>query len=215
VNPDDVVKQFGADSLRLYEMFMGPLEATKPWAENGVKGVFGFLGRVSRFFGNSENYFEGDEDQEVLKTLHKTIQKIGSDIENMSFNTGIAQMMILNNLCIKKQKVTKQTAETFIKLLAPFAPHLAEELWEFVGNKQTLAFEPWPMAENKYLEESNFTYPVSFNGKKRFDLELPVDMTQSDIEKAVLSDPTAQKWLEGKTPKKVIFVQKKIINVVI
>lgn len=215
VNPDDVVKQYGADSLRLYEMFMGPLEATKPWAENGVKGVFGFLGRVSRFFGNSESYFEGNEDQEVLKTLHKTIQKVGADIENLSFNTAISQMMILNNLCIKKLKVTKPTAEIFVKLLSPFAPHLAEELWEFLGNKHTLAYEPWPIAENKYLEESNFNYPVSFNGKKRFDLELPVDMTQSEIEKAVLNDPAAQKWLEGKEPKKVIFVHKKIINVVV
>ncbi|HEX3007249.1 MAG TPA: leucine--tRNA ligase [Bacteroidales bacterium] len=215
VNPDDVVKQYGADSLRLYEMFMGPLEATKPWAENGVKGVFGFLGRVARFFGTSESYFEGDEDQEVLKTLHKTIQKIGSDIENLSFNTAISQMMILNNLCIKKQQVTKTTAATFVKLLSPFAPHLAEELWEFLGNKQTLAYEKWPIAENKYLEESNFSYPVSFNGKKRFDLELPVDMSNAEIEKAVLNDPAAQKWLEGKAPKKVIIVPKKIINVVI
>jgi leucyl-tRNA synthetase len=215
VNPDDVVKQFGADSLRLYEMFMGPLEATKPWAENGVKGVSSFLGRVCRFFGNPENYFEGPEDLEVLKTLHKAIQKVGSDIENLSFNTGISQMMILNNLCIKKLKVTKSTAEIFVKLLSPFAPHLAEELWQFLGHNNTLAYEPWPVAENKYLEESNFNYPVSFNGKKRFDLELPVDLTQDEIEKAVLSNEASQKWLEGKTPKKIIVVNKRIINVVI
>jgi leucyl-tRNA synthetase len=215
VNPDDVVSQFGADSLRLYEMFMGPLEATKPWAENGVKGVFGFLGRVSRFFGNNENYFEGDEDAEVLKLLHKTIQKVGADVENLSFNTAVSQMMILNNLCIKKLKVTKGTAEIFVKLLAPFAPHLAEELWEMLGHKDTLAYEPWPVADNKYMEESTCVYPVSFNGKKRFDLELPVDMTQDDIQKAVLSDPSSERWLEGKAPKKVIIVHKKIINVVV
>ncbi len=215
VNPDDVVKLYGADSLRLYEMFMGPLEATKPWAENGVKGVFGFLGRVSRFFGNKENYFVGEEDMEVLKTLHKTLQKVERDIENLSFNTAIAQMMILNNLCIKKQKVTKITAETFVKMLSPFAPHLAEELWEFLGHTNTLAYEAWPAVEEKYLEESNFTYPVSFNGKKRFDLELPLDMTQNEMQAVVLNHPAAEKWLEGKAPKKIIIVHGKIINIVL
>jgi leucyl-tRNA synthetase len=215
VNPDDVVSQYGADSLRLYEMFMGPLEATKPWSDTGVKGVFGFLGRVARFFGNMDSYSEGEEDLEILRTLHKTIRKVGDDIENLSFNTAISQMMILNNLCLKKQKVTRTTAEVFIKLLSPFAPHLAEELWQFTGHNHTLAYESWPVAENKYLEESNFAYPVSFNGKKRFDLELPVDMPQEEMQKAVLNDPAAQKWLEGKTPKKFIIVHKKIINVVI
>jgi leucyl-tRNA synthetase len=215
VNPDDVVQQFGADSLRLYEMFMGPLEATKPWSETGVKGVFGFLGRVSRFFGNPENYFTGEEDAEVLKTLHKSIQKVEYDIEHLSFNTAISQMMILNNLCIKKQKVTKSTAEIFVKLLSPFAPHLAEELWQFLGHSDTLSYEAWPVAQGKYLEESNFNYPISFNGKKRFDLELPLDMSEQDMQAAVLNDPAAEKWLEGKTPKKVIIVHKKIINVVV
>ena len=181
VNPDDVVKNYGADSLRLYEMFMGPLDATKPWTDTGVKGVFGFLGRVFRFFCNSENYFEGEEDSEVLKMLHKTIQKVGSDIENLSFNTAIAQMMIFNNLCIKKQKVSKQTGETFAKVLSPFAPHMGEEIWQILGHENTLAYEKFPEFDEKYLAESNFNYPVSFNGKKRFEIELPIDMPVSEI----------------------------------
>jgi leucyl-tRNA synthetase len=215
VNPDDVVKNYGADSLRLYEMFMGPLDATKPWTDTGVKGVFGFLGRVYRFFCNPDNYFNGPEDAEVNKMLHKTIQKVGNDIENLSFNTAIAQMMIFNNLCIKKQKVSRQTGETFAKVLAPFAPHIGEEIWEILGHNKTLAYEKFPDFDEKYLVESNFNYPVSFNGKKRFEIELPADMPASEIEKIVLADPAAQKWLEGKTPKKVIIVQSKIVNIVV
>jgi leucyl-tRNA synthetase len=215
VNPDDVVKNYGADSLRLYEMFMGPLEATKPWTDTGVKGVYGFLNRVCRFFCNMDNYFDGPEDAEVMKMLHKTIQKVSEDVENLSFNTAVAQMMIFNNLVIKKQKVSKETGKTFAKVLAPFAPHLAEELWQLLGNTNTLSYEKFPEFDPKYLVESNFTYPVSFNGKKRFDLELPVDMPATEIEKIVLADPSSAKWLEGKTPKKVIIVPNKIINVVL
>jgi leucyl-tRNA synthetase len=215
VNPDDVTLVYGADSLRLYEMFMGPLDATKPWADNMVKGVFGFLTRVCRFFGNTDNYFDGPEDPEVLKSLHLTIQKVAGDIENLHFNTAISQMMIFSNLCIKKQKVTRTTGETFAKVLSPFAPHLGEELWAILGHKQTLAYEQYPDVETKYLEEETFNYPVSFNGKKRFDLELPKDMPVNEIEKAVIADPASQKWLEGKVPKKVIIVVNRIINIVI
>jgi len=215
VNPDDVTKRYGADSLRLYEMFLGPLEATKPWADSGVKGVFGFLTRSHRFFGSPENYFEGEEDLEVLKLLHKTIQKVENDIENLRFNTGISQMMILNNLCMKKGKVTKTTGETFAKVLAPYAPHLAEEIWQILGHKQTLAYEKWPVAEAKYLEEDTFNYPVSFNGKKRFEIELPKDMPASEVEKSALAHSDAQRWLNGQAPKKVIVVPNKIINIVI
>jgi leucyl-tRNA synthetase len=215
VNPDDVTNQYGADSLRLYEMFLGPLEATKPWADSGVKGVFGFLTRSHRFFGSLENYFEGEEDMEVLKLLHKTIQKVENDIENLRFNTGISQMMILTNLCMKKQKVTKTTGETFAKILAPYAPHLAEEIWQILGHKQTLAYEKWPVAETKYLEEDTFVYPVSINGKKRFEFELPKDMPVNEIEKLAVAHNDAQKWLNGQAPKKVIVVPNKIINIVI
>ncbi len=214
VAPDDVVSQYGADSLRLYEMFMGPLEATKPWTETGVKGVFRFLSGVYRFFGNIDNYFEGEEDQEVVKLLHKTIQKVTYDIENLSFNTAIPQMMIFTNLCMKKQKVTKSTGENFAKVLSPFAPHIAEELWNILGHGNTLAYEKFPVAELMYMEEDSVNYPVSVNGKKRFELLLPKDMQTAEIEKAALSDKEAQKWLQGNTPKKIIIVRGKIINIV-
>jgi leucyl-tRNA synthetase len=215
VNPDDVVSQYGADSLRLYEMFMGPLDATKPWTETGVKGVFGFLTRVNRFFCNPENYFEGDEDPEVSKLLHLTIRKVESDITSLRFNTGISQMMIFNNLCIKKQKVTKATGESFAKVLAPYAPHIAEEIWQLLGHSKSLANEPFPTLDPKYLEEDTFCYPVSFNGKKRFELELPKTLSVVDIEKEALANENSQKWLNGQVPKKVIIVPNKIINVVI
>jgi len=215
VNPDDVCAKYGADSLRLYEMFMGPLDDTKPWAENGVKGVFSFLGRVYRFFANAENITEGEEDREISKLLHQTVRKVGEDIENLKFNTAISALMVLNNLVYKKGKVTKDTAEAFTKILSPFAPHLAEELWQMYGHDKTLAYEPWPDVDEKLMAEDTFEYPVSFNGKMRFKLELPVDMPVAEIEKAVLADVRSQKWLDGKTPKKVIIVPKKIINIVI
>jgi leucyl-tRNA synthetase len=215
VNPDDVVKSFGADSLRLYEMFMGPLEDTKPWAENGVKGVFNFLNRVSRFFGNPENIVDAADDKETLKLLHQTISKVASDIESMKFNTGISALMIFNNLALKKGKVSKQTAETFVKLLAPYAPHLAEELWQLYGNTDTLAYAPWPAVDPAMLTEDEFEYPISFNGKVRFKLAFAVGTPNAEIEAAVLANETSQKWLEGKTPKKIIVVPNKIVNIVI
>ena len=135
VNPDDVTSKYGADSLRLYEMFMGPLDVTKPWDDKGVKGVFGFLGRTFRFFSNPENIVKGEEDPDILKGLHQTIKKVEGDIENLRFNTAISAMMIFLNLATKKGKVTSETAATFFKVLSPFAPHMAEELWQLIGNE--------------------------------------------------------------------------------
>ncbi len=215
VNPDDVCEKYGADSLRLYEMFMGPLDDTKPWTENGVKGVFGFLGRVFRFFSNPDNITEGREEREVAKLLHQTIKKVSEDIENLKFNTAISALMVFNNLAIKKGRVTKTTAETFAKILSPFAPHLAEELWQLYGHSKTLAYEPWPEADESLMVEDTFEYPVSFNGKMRFKLVLPVNLPVAEIEKTALTHELAQKWIEGKTPKKVIIVPKKIINIVV
>ncbi len=215
VNPDDVVKNFGADSLRLYEMFMGPLEDTKPWAENGVKGVFNFLNRAARFFGTPENIVSEADDKETLKLLHQTISKVAFDIENMKFNTGISALMIFNNLALKKGKVSRQTAEIFVKLLSPYAPHLAEELWQLYGNTETLAYALWPEVDPAMLTEDVFEYPVSFNGKVRFKLEMPADASKEEVEKAALAHEISQKWLEGKAPKKVIVVPNKIVNVVI
>jgi leucyl-tRNA synthetase len=215
VNPDDVVKQYGADSLRLYEMFMGPLDAVKPWAENGVKGVFNFLTRASKFFGNNTNYFEGEEDLEVLKLLHKTIEKVSNDIENLRFNTAISQMMIFTNLCLKKFKVTKNTGETFAEVLSPFAPHLAEEIWALHGHKKSLAYEPYPTANPEYLAESTAVLAVSFNGKRRFEIEVALDIKEESLKQLILDDERSIKWLEGKQPKKIIVVPGKIVNIVV
>ncbi|MBN1416648.1 MAG: leucine--tRNA ligase [Bacteroidales bacterium] len=215
VNPDDVVRKYGADSLRLYEMFMGPLDVIKPWSDSGVKGVSGFLNRVFKFFAHTENITNGEEDTEILKELHQTIKKVGSDIENLRFNTAISQMMIFTNACIKAGKVTKDTASQFIKILSPFAPHIAEEIWEIYGNNESIVKENFPAYDERYLASDTYTYPVSFNGKLRFKIELPVAIAIPEIEKSVLAHPNARKWIEGKQVKKVIVVPNKIVNVVV
>jgi leucyl-tRNA synthetase len=214
VNPDDVISKFGADTLRLFEMFLGPLEATKPWDEKGIKGVSGFLGRSFRFFSNEASITERDEDPEILKGLHQLIKKAGSDIENLHFNTAISAMMIFLNLATKKGRVTRETANTFAKVLAPFAPHVAEELWSLAGNGNTLAYEPWPEYNEEYLREDNFDYPVSFNGKMRFSIQLPVSMASDEIIRTVLADERSKKYLNNGIPSKVIVVPNRIINIV-
>jgi leucyl-tRNA synthetase len=215
VNPDDVVKKYGADSLRLYEMFMGPLDVIKPWTDSGVKGVYGFLSRAARFFGDLSNISAVEEDREILKSLHQTIKKVEQDIENLRFNTAISQMMIFTNQCIKKGKITRQTAETFACVLSPFAPHLAEELWSVYGNPPSISQMDFPAPNETYLQVDTFDYPVSFNGKMRFKLTLPLAMQAADAEVAVKENPLSGKWIEGKQIKKIIFVHGKIINVVV
>jgi len=215
VNPDDVVSKFGGDSLRLYEMFMGPLDVTKPWDEKGVKGVFNFLGRSFRFFSDTKNIAEGPEDREILKGLHQAIRKVETDIENMRFNTAISAMMIFLNLAMKKGKVTCDTASVFARIMSPFAPHLAEELWNMSGNKNSIAYEPWPEVIDEFLKEDVFEYPVSFNGKLRFKIELPVNMTKEEISDRVLADERAKKWLETGTMTNIIVVPNRIVNIVI
>ena len=215
VNPDDVVSKYGADSLRLYEMFMGPLDITKPWAEKGVKGVSGFLGRAFRFLSIPENIIKGEEDPEVLKALHQVIKKVEGDIENLRLNTAISAMMIFLNLAVKKGKVTLETARAFAKILSPFAPHLAEELWQLTGNQKSLAYEPWPEFNEDLMKEELFEYPVSFNGKMRFKIELPVSMSREEIIKIVLADERAQKWIGTATPSNIIVVPNRIVNIVI
>ena len=215
VNPDDVTSKYGADSLRLYEMFMGPLDVTKPWDEKGVKGVFGFLGKNFRFLSNPENISDGEEDAEILKGLHQTIKKVEWDIENLHFNTAVSAMMIFLNLATKKGKITANTACTFTKILSPFAPHLSEELWQILGNKKSLAYESWPGYNEAYLAEDTFNYPVSFNGKMRFNIELPADMTREEIIKIVLDDERAKKWIGTSIISKIIVVPNRIVNFVI
>lgn len=215
VNPDDVVSKYGADSLRLYEMFMGPLDVTKPWDEKGVKGVFNFLTRSFRFFSDSKNITEGTEDREILKGLHQAIRKVETDIENLRFNTAISAMMIFLNLAVKKGKVTRDTVSVFARIMSPFAPHLAEELWNISGNKNSIAYESWPEVIDEFLKEDVFEYPVSFNGKLRFKIELPVNMAKEEIINRVLTDERAKKWLETGTMTNIIVVPNRIVNIVI
>ncbi len=215
INPDDVVQQYGADSLRLYEMFMGPLDERKPWAEKGVKGVFNFLTRVCRFFGDPASISSGGEDPETEKMLHQTIRKVSGDIENLKFNTAISALMVFNNFAMKKGRVTPETAGTFARLLSPFAPHLGEELWSLYGHNQSLAHEPWPEADERLLVEETFEYPVSFNGKLRFKIELPLSLAEEEVREALLATEKTVRYLEGKSLRKVIVVPGKIINVVV
>jgi leucyl-tRNA synthetase len=215
VNPDDVTARYGADSLRLYEMFMGPLDVTKPWDDKGVKGVFGFLSRSYRFLSEKTNITDGEEDKEILKGLHQAIKKVEGDIENLRFNTAISAMMIFLNLITKKGKIKAETAKTFVEILSPFAPHMSEELWNMLGNRNTIAYEPWPSYNEEYLKEDVFEYPVSFNGKLRFKLELPLSMTREEVISIVLADKRAEKWLGDRSPSNIVFVHGRIINIVI
>lgn len=214
INPDDVISRYGADSLRLYEMFLGPLEATKPWDEKGVKGVLNFLSRTYRLIANNENLTEGNEDPEVLRSLHQAVRKVTDDIENLHLNTAISAMMIFLNTAVKKGKITRETALTFTKILSPFAPHLSEELWQSLGNDASLAYEPWPEAKAEYLKVDTFECPVSVNGKMRFKIELAVDLPSEEVKSIVLSDERAVKWIAGATPK-VIIVPNRIVNIVV
>lgn len=216
VNPDNIVEDYGADTLRMYEMFLGPLEQSKPWDTNGIDGVHKFLRRFWRLFYNRDGeYVVSDETPTPaeLKSLHKTIKKVGEDIENFSFNTSISAFMIcLNELggCNKRAIL-----EPLIVLIAPFAPHIAEELWESLGHTTSVCDASFPEYDQKYLVEDRIEYPISFNGKMRYKKVLPAGLTPKQVEEAVVSDPAAAKYLDGKTPKKVIVVPGKIVNVVI
>jgi len=217
VNPDDIVEKFGADTLRLYEMFLGPVEQSKPWDTNGIDGVHRFLRKVWNLCTNEDgfDFSEAEAGREELKALHKLIKKVSWDIENFSFNTSVSAFMICVNELVSLKCKKRSILEPLIVLLAPFAPHFSEEIWEALGNKSSVCDAKWPVFNEAYLEESVFNYPISFNGKTRFMMEMPADTSIPDIQTAVLSNPASQKWLEGKTPKKVIIVPKKIVNIVI
>jgi leucyl-tRNA synthetase len=218
VNPDVIIDQYGADTLRMYEMFLGPLEMSKPWDTNGIDGVHKFLRKFWRLFHNDQNDFIVSDDRandKELKVLHKTIKKIQEDIERFSFNTSISAFMICANELTEIKCNKKEILEPLLILLSSFAPHIAEELWELSGNKESITQAVFPEYKEKYLQESTFEYPVSFNGKMRFKIELPMDINPKEAEEQVLAHESAQKWLDGKTPRKVIFVPKKIINIVI
>lgn len=217
VNPDDIVEKYGADTLRLYEMFLGPLEQSKPWDTNGIDGVHRFLRKVWSLFYKDDKLNLSNEEptKEELKTLHKLIKKISYDIEHFSFNTSVSAFMICANELTSLKCNKRSILSELIICLSPFAPHISEELWSALDNKQTVFDAAWPELNEEYLKEDSFPYSISFNGKSRFVLEFPADASREEIEKAVLEHQNSQKWMDGKTPKKVIVVPKKIVNVVI
>ena len=217
VNPDTIIERYGADTLRFYEMFLGPLEQSKPWDTNGIDGVHRFLKKLWNLYwaGDSVKVTDEAASKDELKSLHKLIKKVTADIENFSFNTSVSAFMIcvneLTSLATNKREILKP----LLILLSPYAPHIAEELWHAIGEEGSVVTAEWPELNEAYLVEDNFTYPVSFNGKTRFMLSLPATLTPQEVEVAVLSAPEAEKWLEGKTPRKVIVVPKRIVNIVL
>ena len=216
VNPDDICEQYGADTLRLYEMFLGPLEQAKPWNTAGISGVYNFLRKLWRLYFNDNGWQVTDEapTPEMLKALHKTIKKVNEDIENFSFNTSVSQFMICVNELSTLKCHHRDVLAPLAVLVAPFAPHIAEELWKRLGNAESVTYAPYPVHEDKYLQEDSKEYPVSFNGKVRFKRAYATSMSVEEIEQAILADPQTAEQLQGNTPKKVIVVPNRIINIV-
>jgi len=238
VNPDEICQEYGADSLRMYEMFLGPLEQSKPWNTAGITGVYGFLKKLWKLYHSGPNgeFFVKDnnageeanspsvgggrgevssEDRaESFKTLHKTIKKVEDDIGNFSFNTSVSTFMICVNELAAQKCDHRSILEPLAILVAPYAPHMAEELWEKLGHTESISTAPFPKFEEKYVVENSKAYPISFNGKMRFTLELPLDMGKEAIEQAVLAHEKTKAQLQGRTPKKVIVVPGKIVNIV-
>ena len=217
VNPDDIVDRYGADTLRLYEMFLGPVEASKPWDTNGIDGVNRFLKRLWALF------YKGDEMQltdekpsaEALKSVHKLIKKVSGDIETFSYNTSVAAFMICVNELTTMKCRSREIYEPLVVLLAPFAPHIAEELWHVLGHDTTVCDAQWPTWNEDYLKESTVKYGVSFNGKSRYTIEVPADADEEEVKRLALADAGAERWLDGKQPRKIIFVKGKLVNIVV
>ncbi|MBC8766445.1 leucine--tRNA ligase [Arenibacter sp. BSSL-BM3] len=218
VSPDSICEEYGADSLRLYEMFLGPLEQSKPWNTAGISGVYSFLKKMWRLYHRgAEGAFmvtDTEPTADNLKTLHKTIKKVEEDIENFSFNTSVATFMICVNELATQKCSSKEILEPLVVLVSSYAPHIAEELWSKMGHNTSIATAPFPKFEGKYLVESSKEYPISFNGKMRFKIELPVDLSKEEIEAAVMAHVKTHEQLQGRTPKKVIIVPGKIVNIV-
>ncbi len=224
VNPDEIIAEYGADAVRLFEMFMGPLEQMKPWSSKGVEGVYRFLGRVWRLVmeENDEGHWQvssalSDEEapEAILRTLHTTINKVTNDLEKLSFNTAIAQLMILVNELTKADLHPRGVIEPLVLMLAPMAPHIAEELWKQLGHRESLAYEPWPSADPRYLTQATVEIPVQVNGKVRATLTIAPEATQEEALKAAMAAEALQSWLQGKSIAKVIYVPGKILNLVV
>ncbi len=217
VNPDDIVDTYGADTLRLYEMFLGPLEQSKPWDTNGIDGVNRFIKKLWGLFFKNDTVVVKDQKAtpEELKAVHKLIKKVTWDIEHFSYNTSISAFMICINELIALKCSSKEVLSDIVVLIAPFAPHIAEELWHTLGNETSVCDAKWPEFNEAYLVESTVNYTVSFNGKARFNIQVANGTSKEEVEKIALADPNSAKWIEGKTPKKVIVVPNKIVNIVL
>ncbi len=218
VNPDEIIENYGADTLRMYEMFLGPLEVSKPWNTNGIDGVFKFLRRIWNLFHNAGGELNVTEDEPTpaeLKALHKALKKVEYDIDHYSFNTTVSELMICSNELTSLKCNKRAILEPLVIALAPYAPHIGEELWEKLGHNDTIFDATFPQYNEAYLEETSFEYPISINGKVRAKMNFALDMPKEDVEKLVLASDIVQKWTDGKTPKKVIVVTGRIVNVVI
>ncbi len=217
VSPDDICDKFGADTLRLYEMFLGPIEQSKPWNTNGISGVSGFLKKLWRLFFQNNEIFVSDDNpsKEELRTLHKTIKKITEDIERFSFNTSVSNFMICVNELTEVKCNKRVILEPLLILISPYAPHISEELWNRIGHKESISLEKFPICQEEFLINDSFNYPISFNGKIRLNIELPVNLTIEEIEKEIMNRADVKKYLEDKAPKKIIIVPNKIVNIVI
>ena len=217
VDTDDIVDKYGADTLRLYEMFLGPLEQSKPWDTNGIDGVNRFIKKMWNLFYKGDELLADDSEPtaDALKSIHKLIKKVTWDIEHFSYNTSISAFMICVNELGGMKCRSKEVLGKLVVLIAPFAPHIAEELWHAIGNNTTVCDAQWPAFEEKYLVEANVNYAVSFNGKARFNIQVPNGTPREEVEKIALENPNSEKWMDGKTPKKIIVVPNKIVNIVI
>lgn len=215
VNPDDIVERYGADTLRLYEMFLGPVEQSKPWDTNGIDGVNRFLKKLWGLFEKADLSADTDMTKEEKKAVHKLIKKISDDIENFSFNTSVAAFMIAVNDLTALKSTNRKAVDVIARLIAPFAPHIAEEFWHRLGHEGSVVDSEWPVFDASALVEDTVKYPVSFNGKTRFMIEAPAGASKDDVQAMALADTNAARWLDGKTPKKIIVVPNKIVNIVI
>lgn len=217
VNPDDIVERYGADTLRLYEMFLGPLEQSKPWDTNGIDGVNRFLKKLWGLFykGDSIVVDSNEPSRDNLKSLHKLIKKVSADIEAFSFNTSISAFMICVNELNSQKCRSREVLSKLLVVLAPFAPHITEELWHAIGYDYTICDAQWPSFNEEYLKEDTVTYAVSFNGKARFNISVAADTPREEVERIALENENAAKWIEGKTIRKIIVVPNKIVNVVV
>ena len=216
ISPDDICKRYGADTLRMYEMFLGPIDQPKPWNTAGISGVFSFLNKFWNLFHRNEEFYVSDDQpsDEVLKIYHKTVKKVANDIDKFSFNTCISSLMICVNELKSQNCKSKKILEPLLILISPFAPHLSEELWELMGNKKSISAEPFPEHDERYLVESSYDYPISFNGKRRFNKKFNLDLNEKEIEKEILLDDQTKKYLTDNSIKKIIIIKKKIINIV-